>query len=220
MIEHYKDDISTIFSIVPFEVREFKPGLYPGTFNIPACRDEKEPQILEVGPSEYLMMVAGRKEGQRIITPSYIIADSIVKDFFDGQLWTTPEERPGLCWVQGKVSLTQFKGLHKEIYERIKRQQKAWFIRICKQTDNEWRKNHNYRVASDQAKFAAHYLGLDPEWLHVEEIGGFVKCPACNVVNDPQNVVCTGCSALLTPELFAASTKEEKLRVLKFAKQA
>jgi hypothetical protein len=221
LIEHYKDDISTIFSIVPFEVREFKPGLYPGNFNIPACRDEKEVQSLEVGASEYLLAVAGRKEAQRIVTPSYIIAESVVKDFFDGQLWTTPEEKPGLCWIQGKISVEKFVVLYKEIYARIKDQQRKWFVRLCKQTDNEWKKQHNYRVVSDQARFASYYLGLDSEWLHTEDLGTrFNKCPACNVANDPQNVVCTGCSALLTPELFAAGTKEEKFRVLRFAKQA
>lgn len=219
MIEMYKDDISTIFSIVPFYVREFKPGLYPGSFNIDPCLDDSRPEILKVGASEHLMFISGRKEAQRILTPSYQIANSIVTDFFDGQLWTTPDERPGICWLQGNIDHKTFVLAHKQLYEKIKDQQRKWFVRICKQTDNEWKKQQSYRVVSDQARFAAQFLGLDPEWMRAEEVGlTFVKCPACNIMNDPQSVVCSGCSALLTPELLAAKTKEEKLKVLKFAR--
>ena len=209
MIEHYKDDISTIFSIVPFAVREFKPGLYPGSFNIEPCLNDKDPQLLKIGASEHLMSVGGRKDPIRIITPSYQIANSVVMDFFDGQLWTTPEERPGICWLQGDISKSIFINMHKEIYDRIKLQQKKWFVRICKQTDNEWKKQQSYRVVSDQARFAAQFLGIDPEWMRAEEVGmTFQKCPACSTMNDPQNAVCSNCKCILD---------EAKLKTLKFA---
>jgi len=74
LIEHYKDRYKHYFLDRSFEVREFKARSLSRNFNIPACRDEKEVQSLEVGASEYLLAVAGRKEAQRIVTPSYIIA--------------------------------------------------------------------------------------------------------------------------------------------------
>jgi hypothetical protein len=207
LIEHYKDDISTIFSIVPFEIREFKPGLYPGSFNIPACLNDASPQILQVSASEHLMTVGGKKEPIRIITPSYQIANSIVIDFFDGQLWTTPEERPGICWIQGSIDIVLFKTKHLDMYDKMKLQQRKWFVRICKQTDNEWKKQQSYRVVSDQARFAAHSLGLDPEWLRAEEVGfTFNKCPACSTMNDPQNSVCSNCRCILNEEKYKKQT--------------
>lgn len=196
MIEHYKDDISTVFSIVPFEIREFKPGLYPGNFVIPACLDDSNPQYLHVGCSEHLMTIGGRKEPTRVVTPSYIVAASIVRDFLDGQLWTTDIGKPGIAWVQGKGSIAAF--VEDEIYVRIKKQQKNWFVQLCKQTDNEWKKQQSYRVVSDQARFAARYLGIEPEWIRTEEVGlTFNKCPACATMNDPQNAICSNCKCVL-----------------------
>lgn len=209
MSDFYKNDISTVVSIVPFEVREFKPGLYPGSFNIAACLDDREPKMLKVGASEHLMTIGGKKEPMRIITPSYQVADSIVSDFLDGQLWTTPEEHPGICWLQGDVLPTAFLKDHKDIYDRIKLQQRKWFVRICQQTDNEWKKQQSYRVVSTQARFAAQYLSLEPEWLRTEEVAmSYHKCPACGTMNDPQNAVCSTCRCILD---------EVKHKMLKFA---
>ena len=77
MIEHYKDDISTIFSIVPFAVREFKPGLYPGSFNIEPCLNDKDPQLLKIGASEHLMSVGGRKDPALWWVSAWITTSSI-----------------------------------------------------------------------------------------------------------------------------------------------
>ena len=165
--------------------------------------------MLKVGASEHLMTIGGKKEPIRIITPSYQVADSIVSDFLDGQLWTTPEEHPGICWLQGDVLPTAFLKDHKDIYDRIKLQQRKWFVRICQQTDNEWKKQQSYRVVSTQARFAAQYLSLEPEWLRTEEVAmSYHKCPACGTMNDPQNAVCSTCRCILD---------EVKHKMLKFA---
>ena len=200
MLEHYKNDISTVFSIVPFEIFETKPGLYPGNFRIPACLDDSNPQRLRVGASEHLMVVGGKKEPIRIITPSYLIAESIVRDFLDGQLWTTDVGKPGIAWIQGDIpDLSE----HEDIYKRIKNSQRHWFVQLCKQTDNEWKRQQNSRVVSDQARFAAQALGLDPDWLRVEEVGlTFTKCPSCATMNDPQNAICSNCRCVLNQEKF------------------
>jgi len=202
MIEHYKDDKSTVFSIVPFEVFEFKPGLYPGSFRVPACKDDSKPSRFVVGASEHLMTIGGKKEPIRIITPSYQIANSIVKDFLDGQLWTVPgEAQPGIAWVQGEVEVKKF--LDMDLYETIRSMQRSWFVSLCKHTDDEWVKKKHHRVVSDQARFAAKYLGLEPEWMRAEEIGfTYNKCPACSTMNDPNNIICSGCRYILIKERF------------------
>ncbi len=74
MIDQFKHDKSTVFSIVPYLVSQFMPGLYPGRFEIPACLDDSHPQKLTVGASEHMMYVADQKKPTRIVTPSFIIA--------------------------------------------------------------------------------------------------------------------------------------------------
>ncbi len=198
MPEQQFKDQSTIFSIVPFYIFESKPGIYPGNFSIEACANDKEPSRLLVGKSLHLMTVGGRKEPIRIETASYQIAQSIVNDFLNGQLWVDEDSKPGICWIQGNISTNIFLLSHKDMYERMLKTQKNWFIKVIKETDNDWRKSHNSHVVTDHAKFAARVLGLKPEWMMQEEIAlNFSKCPACNTMNDPQNAICTNCKCIL-----------------------
>jgi hypothetical protein len=207
VIENYPNDKSTIFSIVPFEVQEFKPGLYPGNFRIKACKDELKPERLVVGASEHLMASGGKKHPIRNITPSYQVASSLVRDFLDGQLFVSESCGPGICWVQGDVGITAFKTTTD--YEQIKKNQKTWFVRVCQETDNDWKKYNSYRVVSDTARFACRFLGLDREWLKAEEVGfTYNRCPACSTMNNPGNAVCTVCRCVLD---------ETKYSKLKFA---
>ena len=210
---------ATVFSIAPYESKEFKPGLYPGQFNIVPCFDENIPVRLVVGVSHHLMAVGGKKEPLRVITYSEEIANSIVNDFLDGQLFSTPNAHPGICWVPGEVSVDNFKVLYVEKHIEMKAMQRRWFILIVQKTEDDWKKYKNSRVVSDPARFAVRALGIStPEWMRTEELGlADNKCPACGVANEIQNVVCSGCRALLTPELFAAKTREDKLKVLSFA---
>jgi hypothetical protein len=201
MIENYPNDKSTIFSIAPFELHEFKPGLYPGNFTIKACLDDNKPERIVVGPSEHLMALGGKKNPPRNITPSYQVASSLVRDFLDGQMYVTPESSPGICWFQGDISTISFKGMAE--YNKIKTNQRAWFVNLCKETDNDWKKFNSYRVVSDQARFACKFLGLDREWMKAEEVGfTYVRCPACSTMNNPANAVCISCKCILNKEKY------------------
>lgn len=208
MIEQFKHDQSTVFSIVPFTIHEFKPGLYPGSFKIEACLNDKVPQRLVVGASEHLMHQADAKP-IRIVTPSFVIAESLVRDFLDGQLWCDSIAHPGIAWLQGSVAISDFITKHEAMCKEMHDAQIKWFIRLCQQTDNEWAKNKHSRVVSDQARFAAKTLGLKPDWLDVEVAGLIDKrCPACDTRNAPGNAVCINCRCILD---------EAKYKTLKFA---
>lgn len=209
MIEHYKNDLSTVFSISPTLIHEFKPGLYPGDFTIPACLNDAEPNRLLIGASEHIIHIGGRRQPMRIVTPSFQIAESLVRDYLEGQLWTTPTAHPGICWVAGNVDLEQFKKVHNDLYTKMRVAQKAWYVQVCKKTDDEWKRYRNSRVVSDQARFAARALGLEPEWMNVETVGfTFSKCPACSTPNSNDNAICTNCKCVLD---------EKKFEKLKFA---
>lgn len=202
-------DKSTIFSICPFVILEFKPGLYPGSFPIPMCTDDTKPERLVLGRSVHSVHIADRKQPLLVETASYVVAESLVRDFLDGQLWTTPDAHPGICWVAGSVETSDFIKSHKDLYDRMREVQHRWYIQICRKTTDEYNKNQNTRVVSDQARFAARVLGLTPDWMSVERIGNtFTKCPACDEPNANTNAVCTNCRCILN---------EEKYKTLKFA---
>jgi len=194
-MNQFPNDKSTVFSIHPFGMLEFKPGLYPGSFTVPGCFDDSEPQRLVVGTSEHLIAVAGRKESIRVTTPSYEVARSIVQDFLDGQFFASPEEHPGICWLQGEVSLADFKTKHKDRLAEMQAIQRRWFMLVVKKTQDDWNKYHNSRVVSDVARFAVKALELEiPEWMTVDTMGTKpTKCPACGTVNDPSNAWCSNC---------------------------
>ena len=202
-------DVSTVFSIAPFEVFATKPGLLPGTYRIPACVDQTKPQRLLVKSGLHLMQVGGKKHPIRIETASHVIAKSIVDDCINEQLQASSNCHPGLAWIYGDISIEQFTLLHKDVYESILMAQKRWFVARCKMVDNDWSRYHNTRVASDIDKFAARALGLEPEWMKTEEILNFNKCVACGTMNDKTNIICSNCKLILDVE---------KYRKLEFAK--
>ena len=193
--QQFPDDNSTVISIAPFGVNAFKPGLYPGSFIVPPCYDENKPARLLVGSSHYILHVAGRKQGVAIVTPSFEIANSIVLDYLDGQLFSEPNAHPGICWVKDDVSVEDFKKQHSEKLKEMQEIQRRWFVLLVKKTQDDWNKYHNSRVVSDQARFAVRALDLEmPEWMTVDSMGTVpTKCPACGTVNDPSNAWCVNC---------------------------
>lgn len=197
-------DCSTIFSIVPFEVREFKPGIYPGWFIIPRCEDDDEPSRLLIDrPSKHMMHVGGQKKPIVLETNTATIAKSVVTDFLGSQLYTTADAKPGITFIQGNVSLEEFKVVYSDEYKRIKKSQDRWLLNVIKETDNDWNRYHNLRVVSDHARFAARKFKLDKEWLR-DAITALedVHCIACRSKIDKEAIVCPICRTVQDPIKF------------------
>jgi hypothetical protein len=207
MNENYIDNC-TVFSICPFPVHEFKPGLYPGQFDIPACLDDSQPMRLVVKNSEHLMSVGGQKRPLRINTSSYDIAKSVVNDFLDGQLYTEPEAHPGICWMHGDMSIEEFMSKHEQVYTYMKETQKRWMVIVVQKTEDDWKKYKNSRVVTDQARFAVRALGIPlPEWMSTQEIGlNFLVCVACRTKLEPGTVVCATCRYVVDKVAFEKLT--------------
>ena len=189
-------DCSTIFSIMPHEIKAFKPGIYPGWFCLDACKDENKPERLLISkPSLHAMHVAGKREPIMIPTTTYTLAKAVVDDYFATQMFLTPDARPGLTWIQGNVSLDEFLTRHMDEHKRIKDQQKRWFFNMVKQTDIFWvQSKKSPKVVSDSARYAAKFLGLDKEWAHDDIVATeFATCPACFAKCDPRLAICNVC---------------------------
>lgn len=194
-------DCSTVFSIVPFEINQTKPGIYPGSFNIPACLDESNPiRLLIDKPANHLMMVGGKLEPVVIPVPSYQLAESVVNDFISEQIYASTECKPGITWMQGDILVSDFIKNQSQLHYEMIEMQKKWFLKIIEETDIDWNKFHNPRVAGTVAKFAARKLGLDKEWAK-DQVKGleWVKCPACRQLVDPESVVCSNCKCIVDP---------------------
>src|SRR2546422_642883 len=75
---------STLVSIVPFPIIEFKPGIYPGKFEIGASKNGV-PEILVIGDSIYHVEI---DENRKITVdcPSEKLAASIVEDYIISNL--------------------------------------------------------------------------------------------------------------------------------------
>ena len=200
-------DVSTVFSIAPFELFDTKPGLLPGIYRIPKCTDTKIPQRLLVKSGLHIMHIGGKRLPLKIETASHVIAAAIVNDCISSQLWCDPGvQNPGLTWLSGDISVEDFVSTHKVAYDELVSQQRSWFLRICKETDNEWSRYKNHRVVSDTARFASRALGLDPEWMKSDEVFGMNKCPACSTPNDKLAVICSNCKCILDAEKYKALT--------------
>jgi hypothetical protein len=209
----YKDQ-STIISIYPHDINEFKPGLYPGRFVIPACLDEEKPEVLTIGLSIHLVHIADKPPLQ-VETASYTIAKAIVRDFFDSQAEHDVETdaHPGICCLPGSVDMLTFKTKHKDKYEQIKKSQNAWGMKLVKTNDNNWGKYHNHKMLLPLGIYFAKKFGFSPEQkpylADVESIMEQPKCPICFSNVDKRAIVCTNCTPnfILKPEEYKKLTE-------------
>jgi len=189
-------DNSTIFSIVPEPIKEFKPGIYPGWFCLDACHDESRPQRLLIDkPSMHAMAVGGKKEPIMIPTATYVLAKAVVDDYLVCKMFTKPDARPGITWIQGDVSVSEFMSAYKDEYNRIKISQKKWFMNVVKETDVYWTQSKgNPKVISDIARYAVKQLGLEKDWAKDDIVAmEHISCPACGAKNSPHLAICNAC---------------------------
>jgi len=203
------DPNSTIISIVPFLINEFKPGIYPGRFTIQPCIDANKPEILHVGTSVYFIpQFNGDDElpAHVVKTPSHDIAKSIVNDYLSAQMDTNPECQPGIAWLDGKLAIVDITTKHRNLLQDLKKYQINWFGKLVQRADNDWNRYKRHTVVSDVQRFAAKALSLERDWLTPESHEIPVKCPSCLTNCDRAAVVCANCRCILDQERYKKLT--------------
>lgn len=79
---------------------------------------------------------------------------------------------------------------------------KAHLIDVAKKLvfegDQEWARNHNYRLLSDLHRRAVKLLGLEREWAY--EPVAMAECPVCGERIKPNVALCKSCGAILDRE--------------------
>jgi hypothetical protein len=208
-------DISTIVSIYPHALDEYKPGIYPGRFKIPMCMDEENPIIFEVKPSIHLVQLPDKPVIQ-METPSFRIAEAIVRDFYSAvpEVNLASNSKPGIVCLQGQVSLGEFLTKYKTLHTDMKNQQNRWFLDLIKRTDNDWNRYQSHKVVMPMAIFAAKKLGFTAEnkqWLQdAQSILEQPLCPICADVIKTAAVICQ-CGYILKPKEYEKAVSEGRI---------
>ena len=205
------DLFCTVVSLVPFNLREEKPGLLPGTFIIPAS-DMKTPQTLKVGTSRHYVYLDQDRGHLPVRTPSTEVAASIVRDYITSQQRVGPEAQPAIFWLAGSFSPKQILEDYSELVSESLEKQHRWFTLVCQQADDDWSKYHRHTVVSDVQRKMAQILGWNPEqheWMAPNMTAIGTRCPACGTLAMMGAVVCSQCQCILDAE---------KYKTLQFAK--
>ena len=199
------DFYCTIASLVPFPIREEKPGLIPSTFEIPAS-DMKYPMTLTVGTARHYVYLDQDRGSLPVRTASTEVAESVVVDYIASQQRVGPDAQPAIFWVPGDKNPDQILiENHKEITD-VLRKQSNWFTLVCQQADDDWAKYHRHTVVSDIQRKMAQILGWNPEqheWMAPDVTAVGIRCPACGTLALMGAAVCSQCQCILDPERYS-----------------
>ena len=200
-------DKSTVFSILPKDIRETKPTLEPGTFEIAAGSPEN-PTRLVVGSSSWWREIDPEQPLLEIPVSSVQIAESIVRDYSNGIIMCDMGEvRPGLFFLAGDVTINELKTKHKELLQQAINRQENWFRALIKLADSFWaRTNGNPLSISDDCRLAAKMMKVeDRPWLldfKLESVK-LERCPACGEIRDTNFPMCKHCKTIIDADKFA-----------------
>lgn len=194
--------ICSVISIVPFEIDEYKPGLYPGHFEIPAS-ENNFPQILHVGESVHYVEVDVARS-IRVVNSPHVIAESIVEDYLSAQLAIKSGETdvgPGIFWKLGKYDISKIIKECQPELENAKLRQYNWFVRLVEMADDDWEKTRQHRAITDMQRKAAKILGLEKPWIVVPKAATQAivsqDCPACGSQIKQGVILCPNCRCII-----------------------
>ena len=204
---------STVISLVPFDIREEKPGLLPPRYFIPAS-DMKIPSLLKVGTASHYVYLDQDRGSLRVSDPSNEVARSIVEDYVTSQLGVDDTSKPALFWVDDVVVPELVMGKYRSTVNELLEFQKNWFTNVARLADNDWIRYHQHNVVSDFQRDCAKHLGWDPdqhEWM-APRILDILNCPACGSPIQKNIILCPNCKLILNEQ--AAKEKNLKFATL------
>lgn len=191
----------TLVSIVPFAIREYKPGLIPDTYYIPPASEEK-PQILHIGNARHNVYIDETRGSLSVRDGSDEVARSLVEDFINSQLEVGEGCYPGLFWIPGELSISEVKVRYQEEWNRIRLAHRQWLLAITKLADRDWKRYQNPMVVSDFQREAGRILGLkeaEHGWMgaQIEDARPMTECPACGMKINLGLAICPNCKVIL-----------------------
>lgn len=190
-------DRCTIISIAPFEIKEFKHTLFPGTFVIPKASPDQFSMLVIEPSSWFKEQIDGPM--LEIMCSSMQVAESIIKDYCNGLVkYTNGVSSPGLFYLLGEFNEVTA-ALHPEFKSKMataREQQTNWFKELVKMADVDWsRTDGNPLSIANDSRIAAQLLGVDKNksWMQDHVTYEKINCPACGHLVNPIFPVCPNC---------------------------
>ena len=194
---------STVVSMLPYAIKEVKPNIIPGYFQIPASRNGL-PALLHVGSAiHWLESPFPKQPSIKMTELSTQMARSIVNDFVEAQICLDSDAAPGLFWIEGHVELDEVLKRHGDKVKAAEERQKRWFIRLVREADDDWAKSKSNKAISDIQRYAARTLNLDREWLSTTLESIMEKCPMCKGFVEQGAIIHSICGYILNPTEYA-----------------
>lgn len=193
----------TIVSLVPFELKEFKPGLFPAQYVIPAAKAD-DFEILVVDDAIHYVYVDMDRGNIKLKASANEIAKAVVDDFVRGCLAVDEDAIPGLFWIEGAKDKKRITIEHVMELGAARRRQINWFKRLTEMADDDWERTRQHKAISDLQRYAAKYLKLQRPWLIdlTANMASSAVCPSCQMTIHPEVVVCPHCRLILRPEQY------------------
>lgn len=201
-----KNDISTVFSILPKDIKEVKHTLECSKYEIPAGTPEN-PSSLTVHASSWWREIDPEQPLLEIPVSSVQIAESVVRDYSNGIIMCDMGDvRPGLFWMPGDITVSELKIKHKDVLNQAIKRQENWFKALIRLADSFWaRTNGNPLSISDDCRLAARMLNVnDRPWLmefKMEDMK-LEPCPACGQLRNSKFPVCMHCKTIVDRAKF------------------
>jgi len=194
---------ATLISLFPLPVHEKKP-LIPAIYQVEASKEEMKPKILVISEGAFHVYLDEFRGMMTIRTPAITIAESVARDFLDGQYMLSDESKPALWSIPGEWTVEE---LHadREQQERIEREhylQLEWFRRLIFVADDEWSKFHQHRMITEVQRIAAGRLRLHREWALEFKPENIVDCPGCGSTINKKVAVCRDCGCVINSEIY------------------
>lgn len=194
---------STVVSLLPYPLKENKPAIIPGYFQIPASRNGI-PSVLQVGDSiHWLESPFGGNPPPppiKMTHSSREIAKALVNDFIEAQLAIESDCMPGIFWVEGHYTSKEITEHHKTRLKEATDRQFRWFSALVRIADDDWAKYGQHKFISDLQRYAARDLKLNREWLTTLQSEIQVKCPLCGDYVRGDAIVHNMCGYIMKPD--------------------
>lgn len=192
----------TVVSLLPYPLKEPKPSIIPGYFQIPGSR-HGIPALLPVGESIHWMESPFNDTPpiKMTHTPREVAA-SIVNDFVEAQLAIDSDALPGIFWIHGHKKIEQVLRENKEDLEKAKNNQDRWFINLVRIADDDWAKTHLHVSISDIQRYAGKALNLNREWLSATLSEIQLQCPLCKEYVRSDAIIHSACGFIMRPDEY------------------
>lgn len=200
-------DKSTIISLIPKAIVEYKPTIFPSKFRIEAAKPGSF-ELLVVTPSSWWMQSSiERVPPTEIQVNSFELAKSIVKDYLTSMFLCDMGNRmPGLFCIPGsydKSTILKYKDEHGVGFDAHfkfwETKQRNWMLELVRVADQLWsRSNGNPIAIPDDARLSAEILGLkEKPWMQDFKAMEMSPCKSCGEMINYNYPVCKHCHAVI-----------------------